>query len=46
MPLITDCFGLQPMDYAFGMCKHVQGDKEYQVRFLQIPPEEKVEIEK
>ena len=23
VPLITDCFGLQPLDYAFGMCKHV-----------------------
>ena len=23
VPLITDCFGLQPLDYAFGECRHV-----------------------
>ena len=40
VPLITDCFGLSPLDYAFGMCKEIQQDKEYCVRFLEMPKQD------
>ena len=33
VPLITDCFGLQPLDYAFGNCGYVSKIPSYRDRF-------------
>lgn len=45
VPLFTDCYGLQPLDYAFGLCAQVKM-KNYREVFLPLSDDEQKQIEK